>query len=258
MKKCLSFLASLALLVVVLNPTYAMESKSVSNVKGIDVSHWDGTIDWSQVEANGVKFAYLKASEGTTFVDNKFAENVIGAEANAIAVGAYHYAKPTLPYKPSDAQKQAVFFAHTMQSNLANYGDLMPALDLEENGGLSPNQLGQWVRVFANTVELLTHRQVMIYVSEDFLQKNGNLNNRASDLPLWVSYWNHHYAGKNPPDTTGWNQWTAWQYSSKGTVPGIIGNVDLDVSSTSLDALRGNFGTGATLDLPTMTPSQGE
>jgi GH25 family lysozyme M1 (1,4-beta-N-acetylmuramidase) len=255
MKKCVSFLASLALLVVVINPTYAMESRSVSNVKGIDVSHWDGTIDWSQVETNGVKFAYLKASEGTTLVDSKFANYVTGAKANSIAVGAYHYAKPTAPYKPSEAVNQAAFFVNTMKSTLANYGDIMPVLDLEENGGLSPKELGQWVRVFTNTVELLTHRQVMIYVSEDFLQSNGNLNNMISDLPLWVSYWDQYYGGQNPPDIAGWNQWTAWQYSSKGTVPGITGSVDLDVGPSSVEALKGNFGAATTLGLPTINPS---
>jgi GH25 family lysozyme M1 (1,4-beta-N-acetylmuramidase) len=254
MKKCISLLTSLTLLTVLFSPAYAMESKSISNLKGIDVSHWDGMIDWSRVGESGVKFAYLKASEGTTIVDSNFTNYVIGARANSIAVGAYHYAKPTAPYNPSEAVNQAVFFVKIMKSALTNNGDIMPVLDLEENGGLSPSELAQWVRIFTNTVELLTNRQVMLYVSEDFLQNNGDLNNMISDLPLWVSYWDQYYGGQSPPDTAGWNEWTAWQYASQGTVAGITGSADLDVGSPSLEALRGDLTTAVTQDLKTTNP----
>jgi GH25 family lysozyme M1 (1,4-beta-N-acetylmuramidase) len=254
MKKCISLFTSLTLLTILFHPAYAMESRDNSNLKGIDVSHWDGTIDWSQVGTSGVKFAYLKASEGTTIVDSSFANDVAGARAQSIAVGAYHYARPTAPYKISEAVNQAAFFVKTMTSALTNNGDIMPVLDIEENGGLSPSELAQWIRVFSNTVELLTNKQVMLYVSEDFLQKNGDLNNRISDLPLWVAYWDQYYGGQNPPDIAGWDKWTAWQYSSEGTVAGITGSVDLDVGPSSLEGLRGDLTTTAAQDSAATNP----
>jgi GH25 family lysozyme M1 (1,4-beta-N-acetylmuramidase) len=253
MKKYISIIASLAILAAFTPPTYAMESRSDLNLKGIDVSHWDGPIDWFKVSSNGVKFAYLKASEGTTKVDSEFANYVKGAKANSIAIGAYHYAKPSAPYDSNEAVNEATFFVNTMKPSMADFGDIMPVLDLEENGGLSPNDLAQWARTFIHTVEQLTHRQVMIYISADFLQSNGYLNSALSDVPIWVSYWDQYYQGQNPPDIAGWRQWTAWQYSSQGTLPGLTGSVDLDVGPTSLDVLRGELTTAVVQSIPTTT-----
>ncbi|HJV45806.1 MAG TPA: GH25 family lysozyme [Bacillota bacterium] len=249
MKKWVSFIVSLMLFVGTTIPTYAMELRDQSNIQGIDVSHWNGNINWSQVKESGVKFAYLKATEGTGVADPQFGNFVKEAQSVGIQVGAFHYAKPTAPYDSSEPVKQAKFFVETLQSILSTYGDIMPVLDLEETGGLTPSELSSWARIFTNTIKQLTNRQVMLYISEDFFRENDELNQTLSDLPLWASYWDQYYQGKNPPDIAGWQKWMIWQYSGQGVMRGITTSVDLDAGPPSIEALRGELPTIITLHL---------
>ncbi len=101
--------------------------------EGIDISHWQGTIDWNGVAGAGKRFAYMKASEGTSYRDPTYPTNRDQAKALGLYVGAYHFAQPGRT--PGDAVAEADFFLAVSQ--LAA-GDLLPALDLEVTGGLGP------------------------------------------------------------------------------------------------------------------------
>lgn len=234
---------------------WAMESRSSADLKGIDVSHWDGTIDWHKVKADHIQFAYIKATGDNSFVDGQFSANVRNARANGIAVGAYHYAKPSAPFHRSEPIRQANLFVKTMRSSMSGFGDIMPVLDFEESGGLSPHDLDQWIRVFVSTVESQTHRKVMLYTSEDFIMRNANLNGGLSNIPLWVAYYDRLNGGRIPPNIAGWSHWLVWQYSDQGAIPGLSGSTDLNAGPTSLSALRGYLQDAQRLARPAGSPS---
>jgi hypothetical protein len=112
-------------------------------IEGIDISHWQGPIDWPAVAASGREFAFMKASESTTYVDPTYPTNDAGARAAGLVVGAYHFARPDLT--PGDAVAEADHFAN--QLHLVS-GDLPPVLDLEQTGGLGVPDLHAWVEAF--------------------------------------------------------------------------------------------------------------
>lgn len=217
-----------------------MPPATSANLKGIDVSHWQGTIDWKQVKNSGIAFVYAKASQGTTNTDPMFSTNVQGARAVGLPIGAYHYASPSAPYSPDDAKAEAQYFVNVMTNGgMGDFGDIMPVLDLEQpatTGTLTSDEIASWARVFTDTVKSLTNRRVMVYTGAWFVQQYNDFGGKLSDLPVWIA----RYGITQPPAVGGWTQWTAWQYD-QGTVPGISGNVDLDYGPTSIDALRGNL-----------------
>jgi lysozyme len=108
--------------------------------------------------------------------------------------------------------------------------DLIPALDLEATK-LNTDQTAEWVETFISRVKKSTGKNVIIYTGLWFMDQYAGLSKKLSKYPLWVSY----YKESAPPDN-GWDNWTIWQYTSKGDVPGISGNADLNVA-TSLDHL---------------------
>jgi GH25 family lysozyme M1 (1,4-beta-N-acetylmuramidase) len=202
-----------------------------SYIEGIDVSHWQGTINWSKVAAAGKQFAFIKASDGhilsdgTMFVDDMYATNRAQAEANGIKVGAYHFADPDAT--PGDAVAEADHFIATADWKP---GELLPVLDLETTGGLSVTDLQAWVQAFLDRIFQQTGVKAIIYVSPSFWEKQmGNTKQFAVNgyKVLWIAHW-----GVNSPRVPAgnWNNnsWTFWQYTSSGSVSGISGRVDLD------------------------------
>jgi GH25 family lysozyme M1 (1,4-beta-N-acetylmuramidase) len=204
-------------------------------IEGIDVSHWQNTIDWKQVAAAGKQFAFIKASESTDFVDNMYATNRAQAEANGILVGAYHFARPcAVPVVsghcdvPSDPVAEADHFIDTAAWSS---GELLPVLDLETTGGLSVADLQVWVAAFLDRINEQTGVKAMIYVSPSFWSsKMGNTTQFAVNgyKILWVAHWTTADQPTVPAANWNGNGWTFWQYTSSGTVPGISGRVDLD------------------------------
>jgi GH25 family lysozyme M1 (1,4-beta-N-acetylmuramidase) len=219
-----------------------MQPATSANLKGIDVSHWQGTIDWNKVKNSGIAFVYAKASKGATGTDEMFSANVQGARAVSLPIGAYHYATPSAPYNPDQAKAEALNFVNVMKNGgMGDFGDIMPILDLEEpaaTGTLTSDEIASWARVFIDTVKSLTNRQVMIYSGDWFVEQYNDFGGKLSDIPVWIAAWTR-YGNTQPPAVGGWTEWTAWQYSDQGIVPGISGYVDLDYGPTSIDALRG-------------------
>ena len=200
-----------------INPAY---------VEGIDVSHWQGTIDWAAVAAAGKRFAYLKASDSFDFVDATYATNRAQAKANGLLVGAYHFARPDAT--AGDAVAEADHFVDTATPAS---GELLPVLDLEVTGGLAATDLQAWVKAFMQRVYDRTGLRAAIYTSPSFWSsKMGNTGWFAANgyVTLWIAHWTSGPAPTLPASNWGGRGWSFWQYTSDGTVPGIAGRVDLD------------------------------
>ena len=204
----------------------AASHKPQKNWEGIDVSHWDGTINWTQVAAAGKHFAFIKASQGGWFLDPKYATNHAAARAAGIVAGAYDYADPTT------APRQAADEAHYYLAAAALLpGDLWPTLDLEKTGGLDVPTLHQWVNDWLAEVFAQSGKHAIIYVNRAFWRDHvGDATDVAlAGNKLWLSK-----GGVTNPDpyvpASNWGGygWSFWQYNACGSVKGISGCVDLD------------------------------
>lgn len=194
--------------------------------EGIDVSHWQGAIDWAKVAGAGKTFAYLKASEATDYVDPTYPTNRALAKASGLVVGAYHFAQPD--ETAGDAIAEADHFVDTA---VPASGELLPVLDLEQSNGLGVSALQAWVRAFLERVHERTGVRSAIYVSPSFWStRMGNTGWFAANgyTVLWIAHWTTAEAPTLPAGNWGGHGWTFWQYTSSGTVPGIDGRVDLD------------------------------
>ncbi len=198
-------------------------------VRGVDVSHHQGTINWKTVAASGQRFSYAKATEGVHFVDPSFAANNTGAKANGIYAGAYHFARPD----HSTGRAQAGYFLDRAQY-VADGRTLPPMLDVEwpwsGSGspypcyGLSPSRMVTWIRDFVTRVRERTGQPTMIYTNSNWWNPcTGNTSFGAEPL------FHARYTSTPLPLPAGWSRWTIWQYTSSATVGGIGGRVDHDV-----------------------------
>ena len=192
---------------------------------GIDVSHWQGTIDWRKVAGAGKRFVFLKATDGHDFVDPTFVANRAGARANGLSVGAYHFARPD-PSK-GDAAEEARWFVSRARPKS---GNLLPVLDLETSQGLDQAGVTMWAQRWVAEVRRLTGVTALVYTSPyGWMSRTGDSRALARDgSPLWVAHWG--VASPTLP-AGGWagNGWRVWQHTSSGHVAGIAGRVDLDV-----------------------------
>ena len=199
---------------------------------GIDVSHWQGTIDWSAVAGSGIRFAFVKATEGICptctayYTDPTFATNRAGANAHGVVIGAYDFAQPGLA--AGSAKADADYFVAVATPAM---GDLAPVLDLEVTNNLSVADLTAWVKVWVAEVYAKTGVRASIYTSPAFWAKymGGTPWFGMNGYPvLWVAHWTTAAQPTVPGSAWGGKGWTFWQYSNQGSVPGIHARVDLD------------------------------
>ena len=199
-------------------------SPEAGRLAGIDVSHWQGTVDWDRVAGGGVAFVFIKATEGGDYTDPRFAENWAGAARAGIARGAYHFYRPQ-----TEAAAQAQHFLRTVQLRA---GDLPPVLDVEVTDGRSAEAISAGVRTWLETVERATGRRPIVYTRASFW--TAQMGGGFGAYPLWVA----HYGAAQPGIPAGWSGWTFWQHSDAGRVVGISGGVDLNWFNGS----RGDLG----------------
>lgn len=196
--------------------TRATRDPRPRRVRGIDVSHHQGPIDWRAVAGAGVRFAYLKATEGTSFTDPRYADHRADALDAGLRVGGYHYYALCTP-----GADQGAHFADVL-GDVAGRRHLPPVVDLELAGSCSTppprDRLLAEVRAFIDVVERRTGRRVVVYSFPDFEAAYGFA--RAIDRRQWV-----RRLGSRPPA----REWWIWQRSQTGRVAGIAGPVDLDV-----------------------------
>ncbi len=190
-------------------------------VSGIDVSAYQGQIDWTAVAAGGAKFAYVRASEQANIPDSYFDANYQGAKAHGLYVGAYHRARPDV----SSGRAQADFFID--HARYVNDGrTLPPMLDIEWPRtnwtglnacyNLTTAQMSAWIRDFVAEVARRTGRPAMIYTNTNWWNPCTSNNASFGSNPLFIS----GYTASPPPLPAGWTRCTLWQYSDSGTLPG--------------------------------------
>jgi len=193
---------------------------------GIDVSHWQGTIDWAAVAAAGQRFVFAKATEGQTYVDPTYLTNRQGASAAGLAFAAYHFARPDAT--ANDAVLEADHFGQAAQ---LGPGNLLPVLDIEVSGGLDPAALTTWALTWLGEVRAKLGVKPLVYTSPNGWKTRFGDTTAIADAgyPLWVAHWGVS-SPTVPANDWGGRGWTFWQYTDCGTVSGIVGCVDLDVS----------------------------
>ncbi len=201
----------------------------VTVTEGIDVSHHNGPIAWLDVAAAGQRYVFIKASEGVTVVDTRFALNWAGARAAGLLRGAYHYFRP----KSSPIGQADHFFSVV---GALDRSDLPPVLDLEERTGWigTPASRLQLVQQFLDRVEFLFKRRAVVYTSRSFMNEFLGGSRALGGHALWVVDY-----GQTPPRMPpGWTGWTLWQYAEQGRVAGVAGAVDVDWFRGDLQALH--------------------
>jgi GH25 family lysozyme M1 (1,4-beta-N-acetylmuramidase) len=201
---------------------------------GIDVSHYDGSINWGGVQTSGVSFAWAKATENTNFIDYTFTTNETSAVAAGVLIGAYHFARYNQNTGKAGADAEANYFWATAQNYVKRGGYyLMPMLDVEITPtNYTKTTLSQWVNEWcAKVVSLARANNVLvtpvIYSSSSFA--NTWFDSTVTQWIPWIANWNGQDPQIGAPSGTGpWPTWIVWQYTDSASVPGV-GTADGDV-----------------------------
>lgn len=216
-KMIISFLVVVTMpMYILIAPVYAFGPSSSNIYDGIDVSGWQGNIDYSEVASSGIEIVYMKASEGTSFVDPYFNQNYTNAKANGLKVGFYHYLTAR---SNSEAVAQANFFVSTISGMTP---DCRLAMDFESFGNLSAEEINEIGLTFMQTVESLSGKEMVIY--SDTSNASNIFGGGLTNYPLWVA----QYEVEEPTPNGNWNNWVGWQYTDAGEISGINGYVDRD------------------------------
>ena len=241
---------ALAALVLAL-AAFAGDARAASYAKGIDVSNWQGTIDWLQVGDAGYTFAFAKATEGTGFTDVTYPLNRGAVRAPGIRLGAYHFARPAGSGDAAIAASAIAQADHFVDVAQPRAGDLPPVLDLETNGGLAPAPLAQWTQAWLQEVKERTGLQALIYTSPNFWKTRlgDSTGFAAAGYGLWVAHWTKAAAPLVPGSGWGGRSWSFWQWTNCQDVPGVTRCVDAD------RAANGNVASFAVQPFSTAPPA---
>jgi GH25 family lysozyme M1 (1,4-beta-N-acetylmuramidase) len=195
---------------------------------GIDVSHWEGQIDW-QTASQVIGFAYYKCTDGLSFVDDTFEANRAACDQVGLAHAPYHYFQPGL-----DPLAQADHFIQTAGKGFKKY-----IVDVEEDANADNNLSGDLL-TYLLRVFMLTGIRPVIYTSPGFW------NEHLRPAPAWTKNYElivaHYTAAHLPTVPVGWNNWSIWQFSDYYFVPGCSCEVDGDWFNGDLAACRQWFG----------------
>ena len=197
-----------------------------ATLKGIDVSHYEGHVNWQTAAAGGIAFGIARVSDGTQYPDAYFASNWSAMKAAGVVRGAYQYFEAN---EDVDAQADMMIAAMaTMEP-----GDLPPTIDVEVTHGLTPSQLAPRIQQWIDRVAAATGRAPMVYTGYYFWRDSVASTGDAGN-PLWAA----EYTSECPLVSSPWIQWTFWQHSGTGSAPGVSGPVDVDLFNGDLAALQ--------------------
>ena len=192
-------------------------------IHGIDISHYQGDIDWHKLERAKItgcplRFVFIKSTEGASKIDDRFAINFRQARQHGFIRGVYHFWSNT-----SGPREQAYHFLDNVK---LEKGDLPPVLDIEHKpADRTTEEFQQDVLLWLHIVEDRYHVKPILYTYYKF--KEQYLNTTAFEqYPYWIA---HYYV----PEVTYQGQWRFWQHTDAGRLPGIKGEVDLDIYNGS-------------------------
>ncbi|HET6989677.1 MAG TPA: glycoside hydrolase family 25 protein [Bacteroidia bacterium] len=196
-------------------------------IYGIDISHNNGTINWTKVKlaSPAISFVYVKATQGVGYKDPANATNASGATNAGFKIGYYHFASLN---NNLDVVKDATDEANWFDSVLKTLplSQLIPVLDIETNEKkLTTQQVQTWISTFLSRMNFLGHKHVMIYSYKPFFDENLPANHSFGNLPLWLAQYRNVASPSLPHN---WTKYTIWQYSDKGKVNGINGDCDMN------------------------------
>ena len=181
------------LLIFQCNQLFAFGPTSTVQYNGIDISEWQGDINFEEVKNSGISIVYIKATQGTDYIDPYLEEYYNGAKANDLKIGFYHFLT-------ARSNEEAILEAKFFASSINNYISA----------------------TFLETVQNLTGKETIIY-SDAFNARNTFNSSLANTYPIWVAEY-----GVNEPRNGNWTEWTGFQYTNSGRISGISGNVDRD------------------------------
>jgi GH25 family lysozyme M1 (1,4-beta-N-acetylmuramidase) len=215
----------LAGLLIALTALLSVSASDAATVraKGLDVSNWNGTINWTKVAHAGYRFAFGKATEGTGYNDKTYTTNRNGSEGAGLVFGAYHFARPagaTLAGATASAIRQA---NHFLAVAGPQPGELPPVLDLEVTGNLSKPRLLVWTLAWVDQIYARTGVEPFVYTSPLFWK--GSLGDSTAAAEAGTRLWIAHWTSKSKPNVPAqnWNGkgWKFWQWTDCVAVPGL-------------------------------------
>ncbi|MGZ4044172.1 MAG: glycoside hydrolase family 25 protein, partial [Bacteroidia bacterium] len=216
-------------------------SSNAQTILGIDVSSYQGLVNWTSVKNAGYTFAWAKATEGLTVNDSQYLNNAVNGVNAGVYMGAYHFAHPDNNPTNADAISEANHFLSVAQPYIISC-QLPPVLDLEVSTSLTSSQLTAWVQNWMNTVQSATGITPILYTDGSIANSLGS--SLASYCKLWIA--DPDGSPTVSPSSTylgvWYPNWSFKQYSWTGTVPGISGSVDLDSFNGALQGLKNLMG----------------
>lgn len=206
-----------ALVFAALVPTRAISPSGGRQYRGIDISEFQGEIDFEEVRRSGIEAVYIRVGAGE-YTDEYFAENYERAKAAGLKIGFYHYVTAR---SVDEGRRQARFFASLAAGREP---DMRLAMDFEYFGSLSVSQINAISEAYLDELTALTRREAVIYSD---LSNARNIFSRAlaEKYPLWAA----QYGADEPSANGKWREWVGFQYTDEGRVGGIYGNVDRNI-----------------------------
>jgi lysozyme len=221
-------------------------------IQGIDVSKWQGEIDWVRVKAAGTRFAFIKATEGGDLVDDRLRENWEGAKKAGVPRGAYHFV-----YWCRSAADQIKWFKRHIPKDA---DALPPVLDLEWNGHSRgcPRTLPKLkalakIRTMLAALEAHTGKKPIIYTDITFHEDVFEGSSEFDNYPFWL-----RSVAAHPSERYEKREWEFWQFTATGKVPGVAGDVDRNAffgtDKQFRDWVAGRYDIGARREISPSTP----
>lgn len=206
-----------ALVFAALVPARAIPPLGGRQYRGIDISEFQGEIDFEEVRRSGIEAVYIRVGAGE-YTDEYFAENYERAKAAGLKIGFYHYVTAR---SVDEGRRQARFFASLAAGREP---DMRLAMDFEYFGSLSVSQINAISEAYLDELTALTRREAVIYSD---LSNARNIFSRAlaEKYPLWAA----QYGADEPSANGKWREWVGFQYTDEGRVGGIYGNVDRNI-----------------------------
>ena len=206
-----------ALVFAALVPAQAIPPSGGRQYRGIDISEFQGEIDFEEVRRSGIEAVYIRVGAGE-YTDEYFAENYERAKAAGLKIGFYHYVTAR---SVEEGRRQARFFASLAAGREP---DMRLAMDFEYFGSLSVSQINAISEAYLDELTALTWREAVIYSD---LSNARNIFSRAlaEKYPLWAA----QYGADEPSANGKWREWVGFQYTDEGRVGGIYGNVDRNI-----------------------------
>ncbi len=223
MKKLFMFMSlTLALFLASAASVYALSPAPGEQWQGIDVSEWQGNINFEQVAASGIKIVYIRSSLGNSYIDPYFQQNYQKARAAGLKIGFYHYVTAR---SVSQAKSQAQFFARVVQGKRFQ---CRLAMDFEDLTGLSAAQATEIGLAFIQETEKASGKKAVVY--SNTYNAGAMFGGALTKYPLWAA----SYGVPQPSSAVNWTSWAGWQYTDKGQIPGISGYVDRDIFTRAM------------------------